>query len=59
MRNKYKDLLNKKQENIILLTTEKDYFRIPDVYKKDIKCVKIEIEIENKSQLIEEIKKII
>ena len=54
-----KDLLNKKQENIILLTTEKDYFRIPDVYKKDIKCVKIEIEIENKSQLIEEIKKII
>ncbi len=54
-----KDLLNKKQENIILLTTEKDYFRIPDIYKKDIKCVKIKIEIENKTQLIEEIKKII
>ena len=51
------DLL--KDNNSILLTTEKDYFRISENYKKNIKCLKIKIEIENKSQFIEEIKKII
>ena len=41
-------LLNKlKGNNIILLTTEKDYFRINEVYKKNIQYLKIEIEIEN------------
>jgi len=55
-----KNLLSKINENnAILLTTEKDYFRISENYKKNIKCLKISIEIENKNQFIEEIKKII
>ncbi len=45
--------------NDILITTEKDYFRIPENYKNDIKCIKINVVIENKIQFIEEIKKII
>ena len=54
------NLLNKiKDDNAVLLTTEKDYFRISENYKKNIKCLKIKVEIENKSQFIEEIKKII
>ena len=54
------NLLNKiKENNTVLLTTEKDYFRISENYKKNIKCLKIKIEIENKNQFIEEIKKII
>jgi len=54
------NLLNKiKENNTILLTTEKDYFRIPESYKKNIGCLKIKIEIENKEQLIKEMKKII
>ena len=54
------NLLNKiKKSNAILLTTEKDYFRIAESYKKNIKCLKIKVEIENRSRLIEEIKKII
>ena len=54
------NLLNKiKQNNSILLTTEKDFFRIPERYKKNIKCLKIKVEIENNIQFIEEIKKII
>jgi tetraacyldisaccharide-1-P 4'-kinase len=48
-----------KENNTVLLTTEKDYFRISENYKKNIKCLKIKVEIENKSQFIEEIKKII
>ena len=48
-----------KDSSSILLTTEKDYFRISENYKKNIKCLKIKIEIENKNQFIEEIKKII
>jgi len=54
------NLLSKiKENNTILLTTEKDYFRIFDSYRKNIKFLKIKVEIENKSQFIEEIKKII
>ena len=54
------NLLNKsKDKNFILLTTEKDYFRISENYKKNIEYLKIKIEIENKNQFIEEIKKII
>ena len=48
-----------KKENSILLTTEKDYFRIKQDYKKNINFLKIVTEIENRSQFIEEIKKII
>jgi tetraacyldisaccharide 4'-kinase len=54
------NLLNKiKENNTVLLTTEKDYFRISENYKKNIKCLKIKVEIENKNQFIDEIKKII
>ena len=54
------NLLNKtKNNNSILLTTEKDYYRISEKHKKNIKCLKIKIEIENKNEFIEEIKKII
>ena len=54
------NLLNKiKDKKSILLTTEKDYFRISENHKKNIKYLKIKVEIENKNQFIEEIKKII
>ncbi len=54
------DLLNKtKDNNTVLLTTEKDYFRISENYKKNIKYLKIKVEIENKNKFISEIKKII
>ena len=52
-------LNNIRDENSTLLTTEKDYFRIFEKYKKKIKFLKINIEIKNKNQFIEEIKKII
>ena len=39
------------------LTTEKDYSRIDDNYKKNIEFLKIELEIENKNNFIELIKK--
>ena len=53
------NLLNKiKENNTNLLTTEKDYFRILESYRKNIKFLKIKVEIENKSQFMEEIKKI-
>ena len=54
------NLLNKiKDNNSILLTTEKDYFRISEKNKRKIKFLKINVEIENKNQFIEEVKKII
>ena len=54
------NLSNKiKDKNSILVTTEKDYFRISEDHKKNIKYLKIEVEIENKNQFIENIKKII
>ena len=53
-------LINKaKVNNAILLTTDKDYSRIDDNYKKNIEFLKIELEIENKSSFIELIKKTI
>jgi tetraacyldisaccharide 4'-kinase len=54
------NLLDKaKRNDCILLTTEKDYFRILENYKKNIKFLKIKIDIENKNQFVETIKKII
>ncbi len=54
------NLINKTRENnALLLTTEKDYFRISQNYKKNINYLKIAVDIENQNQLIEEIKKII
>ena len=55
-----KNLINKaKENNTILLTTEKDYFRIDENYKQNINFLKIEVEIENRNQFIDEIKKVI
>jgi len=52
-------LINKaKENNNILLTTEKDYFRIAKNYKQNISFLKIEVEIENRNQFIDQIKKI-
>ena len=54
------NLINKaKENNNILLTTEKDYFRIAENYRQNINCLKIEVEIENRNQFIDQIKKII
>ena len=55
-----KNLINEaKENNTILITTEKDYFRIDENYKKNINYLKIAVDIKNRTQLIEEIKKII
>ena len=48
-----------KDGEAILLTTEKDYLRINENFKEKISYIKIKVEIENKNQLIEEIKRII
>ena len=47
-------LINRtKKNNTILLTTEKDYFRIDENYKQNINFLKIEVEIENRNQFID------
>ena len=54
------NLINKsKVKNSILLTTEKDYFRINENYRKNINFLKIAVDIQNRDQFIEDIKKII
>jgi tetraacyldisaccharide 4'-kinase len=49
----------KKKNNCLLITTEKDFLRIKENYRKDINFLKIKTEIENKDNFINEIKKII
>jgi len=46
-----------KNNNAILITTEKDYFRIDEKYKKDIKYLRIKVKIEKEKEFIEELKK--
>ena len=54
------NLIDKAKKNdAILLTTEKDYLRINENYRKNIKYLKIKSEIENKNELIREIKNFI
>ena len=54
------DLINNAKANhIILLTTEKDYLRINDRYRENISYLKIRVDIENKNEFIEQIKKAI
>ena len=58
--NEFKNLFDKAKKNsAVLLTTEKDYFRIDENYKQNINFLKIEVEIENRNQFIDEIKKVI
>jgi len=53
--------LNKKagELNACLVTTEKDYFRLSDEDKKNIKYLKFELLIDKKEEFINELKKII
>ena len=41
----------------MIITTEKDYFRIKNRDKKNIKFLKIKLSIENEKRFFEEIKK--
>ena len=53
------NLIKKSRENnAILLTTEKDYLRIDNEFRKNINFIKIKLEIENEDNLIEGIKKL-
>jgi len=47
------------EKNAILLTTEKDYERIHNQYKYNIKYLNIELEIKDENSFIDEIKKIV
>jgi tetraacyldisaccharide 4'-kinase len=47
------------KNNAVLLTTEKDYSRINDDYRKKISFLKIKLKIEKHKDFVEEIKKII
>ena len=48
-----------KELDAILVTTEKDYFRINENLRKNIEKFDIDLEIENKDEFIKLIKKII
>ncbi len=50
----FKKIRSNKETQIV--TTEKDYYRISDTQKKFCECVKVDLEIENKDQLLEIIK---
>ena len=53
-------LINKAEKNnVTLLTTEKDFFRIDEKKRKKINYLKIAVKLENKDHFINEIKKII
>ena len=58
--NEIENLINKsKNTGATLLTTEKDQYRINQTYKKFIDYIKIKVEIENRKEFVNEIKKII
>ena len=46
---KLKDIA--KKENLILVTTEKDFFRLNKIQRKNIKFLKIKLEIKDKIKL--------
>ena len=50
---------NSKNENLKILTTEKDYMRIPEKYKKEIDFLSIDLIIQNENKLIDYFKKLI
>ena len=47
--NKLKNIA--KKENLTLVTTEKDFFRLNKIERKNIKFLKIKLEIKNKKKL--------
>ena len=48
-----------KNSDSILLTTEKDYFRINEEYRSNINYLKVKVELKNSKKFIEEVKKIL
>jgi tetraacyldisaccharide 4'-kinase len=53
-------LIKKAEENkVILITTEKDYYRIDKNYRKKFNFLKVSFEINDKNKFLEEIKKIV
>ena len=42
---------NARKENLTLVTTEKDFFRLNNTQRKNIKFLKIKLEIKNKNNL--------
>jgi len=52
-------IIKSNENNSILITTEKDYFRIEENYKKNVDYIKISIDLKNRNQFVEVIKKII
>ena len=48
-----------KKKNIRIITTEKDYVKIPNHLKKEISFVEIDLEISDEDKLIKFIKSII
>ena len=58
--NELQNLIDESRDNnAILVTTEKDYFRINNDKKQNMNYLKVKISIENKNQFIDLIKKII
>ena len=48
------DILNlAKNEKLKIMTTSKDYIKLPKYYKKEISCLDIDLEIENQNELID------
>ena len=50
---------NAKKANLIILTTEKDYMKVPERFRKEIKFLLIDLVIQNESELVKLLKKII
>ena len=52
----YNFILKSNEQNLLIITTEKDYFRLNEEIKKRIDFVELDLEIENKNQFINLIK---
>ena len=59
----YKDFKNiqnsAREENLKILTTEKDYMKIPDKFKKEINFLAIDLIIQNEREFIDLLKKVL
>ena len=55
--NDYKYLIGEKKEHdVLLVTTEKDYSRLSEKIKQSFECIEVDLEIENKNEFINLIK---
>jgi tetraacyldisaccharide 4'-kinase len=58
-KNELQDIIEiAKQKNYQIITTEKDYFKVKHFNFKEIKCLKVSLEINDKHQLIKSITKL-